>query len=460
MAALPWSNLKPEPTESSAQSYERMRQRELALSRLLIFYIVSGLLFMLLPGTFLGVWNLIAISGRRASESVSPAWIQAHGHAQVLGWIGSFILGIGYYSIPKLRRGARPFALATAWVTAGLWMAGVLLRWLSNVYLWHWRVLLPLSGAMELAAFLIFFRAVSQHKPQARSSNERAQLDPWIFVVITGATGLLLTLVLNLGAGIWLAVKGSSPAFPQAFDQRFLVLAAWGFMVPFVWGFSAKWVSTFLGTRIPWNRGLAVATGVLVGGVIFGLSGWFLLSMLAVFAAAWLAVAALGIFSPCVKPAKTQGVHASFPYFLRAAYIWLLIAGGLGIWAAMAPNPYGIWGASRHALTVGFVSSMVFCVGQRILPAFSGMRVLYSPKLMFAGLLLLTVGCTLRVSGEVLAYQEILPRAWSWLPYSAVLELSAVTLFAVNLVVTFLHKPAVQARLTYIQRQQPAESLK
>ena len=437
-----------------------MRQRELALSRLLMFYIVAGLIFMLLPGTFLGVWNLIAISGRRAAESISPAWIQAHGHAQVLGWIGSFILGIGYYSIPKLRRGAQPFALGSAWLTAALWMTGVLLRWFSNVYLWHWRVLLPLSAAMELAAFLIFFRAVSQHKPETKSNGERPKLEPWIFIVITGAIGLLLTLTLNLGAGIWLALKGSTPAFPQAFDQRFLVLAAWGFMVPFVWGFSAKWLPTFLGSRNPSNRCLALATGLLVTGVIFGLSGWFLLSMLTVSVASSLSLVALRIFSPTVKPAKTQGVHPSFPYFLRAAYIWLLVAGALGIWAAAAANPSGIWGASRHALTVGFVSCMVFCVGQRILPAFSGMRLLYSPKWMFAGLLLLTCGCTLRVSGEVLAYQEILPRAWSWLPYSAVLELSAVTLFAANLIVTFLHKPAVQARLTYIQRQAPAVSLK
>jgi uncharacterized protein involved in response to NO len=61
-------------------------------------------------GTFLGVWNLLAISSHRSIETVSPAWIQAHGHAQVFGWIGSFILGIGFYSIPKLRR-LEPFAL-------------------------------------------------------------------------------------------------------------------------------------------------------------------------------------------------------------------------------------------------------------------------------------------------------------------------------------------------------------
>lgn len=34
------------------------------LSRLLMTYIITGLVFMLLPGTFLGVWNLTTISSR------------------------------------------------------------------------------------------------------------------------------------------------------------------------------------------------------------------------------------------------------------------------------------------------------------------------------------------------------------------------------------------------------------
>lgn len=79
------------------------------------------------------------------------------------------------------------------------------------------------------------------------------------------------------------------------------------------------------------------------------------------------------------------------------------------------------------------------------------MRLLFSSTLMFAGLFLLTCGCALRVSGEVLAYQDILPAAWAWLPYSAVLELLAVTLFAVKLIVTFTQKPASHARLTQIR---------
>ena len=52
---------------------------------------------------------------------------------------------------------------------------------------------------------------------------------------------------------------------------------------------------------------------------------------------------------------------------------------------------------------------------------------------MFAGLLLLTIGCTLRVSSEVLAYQGYANWAWSVLPISALLELAGITAFATNI---------------------------
>ena len=61
---------------------------------------------------------------------------------------------------------------------------------------------------------------------------------------------------------------------------------------------------------------------------------------------------------------------------------------------------------------------------------------------MLAGLLLLSVGCTLRVSSEVLAYQGYAPWAWSVLPGSALLELAGLTAFAINILGTFLLEPS------------------
>ena len=94
---------------------------------------------------------------------------------------------------------------------------------------------------------------------------------------------------------------------------------------------------------------------------------------------------------------------------------------------------------------------MVFSIGQRVLPAFSGMKILFSPKLMFAGLVLLSLGCVMRVSGEVLAYQSLLVAAWTWLPYSAALELGAF--FAFNLLATFL-SDAPSSQVLAMRRKQ------
>jgi hypothetical protein len=118
------------------------------------------------------------------------------------------------------------------------------------------------------------------------------------------------------------------------------------------------------------------------------------------------------------------------------------VAATLSLAAALGDREGGIWGASRHALTVGFLSTMVFAIGQRILPAFCGMRILFSKNLMFASLALLNLGCALRIGSEIPAYEGYLHQAWAVLPVSAVVELTAVTLFAANLVLTFLRSPA------------------
>ncbi|HUJ31148.1 MAG TPA: NnrS family protein [Candidatus Acidoferrum sp.] len=401
-------------------------------------FISSGLVFMLLPGTFLGVWNLLQISGRESVGSISPAWLQAHGHAQVFGWIGSFIFGIGFYSIPKLRGATKP-AFGAAWACWAMWTIGVAVRWTANVYGWQWRLLLPLSGVLELAAFLIFFRAVSRHRPEDSGKN---RLDPWIWVVVSASAGLMLVLVANLAASVYLALRGASPALPHVLDQRYLVLVAWGFLVPFVWGFSAKWMPVFLGLKAVRPRLLLSAVIVNLAGVGLTLAGWGSGATVLFVASSAMAIAALRMFEPARQEPKTRGIHRSFPFFVRMAYGWLLAAALLGVGAALWDSSGGIWGASRHALTVGFVAVMVLCVGQRILPAFAGMRLLWSTRLMFAGLALLTSGCTLRVCSEVLAYQGYANWAWGVLPVSAVLELAGITAFAINIFGTFILEPS------------------
>jgi uncharacterized protein involved in response to NO len=357
-------------------------ETEIALQRMVTVYVLTGLLFLGLPGTFLGVWNLVSISGRHSLAGLSQAWLQAHGHAQIFGWIGTFIIGIGYYSLSKMG-GLMPVAVTRAWTSWAVWTAGVSLRWAANVTEYHWRVLLPLSAALQLIAFLIFFATVSRHKSRSAPAK-RAAIETWMKLVIASTVALLLALLLNQVETVVLASTGAHPEIPHWLDQRYLFLAAWGFPVLAVWGFNARWLPVFLGLREPSSGGLIAALAVSGCGIGSALFGQFRIATVLLLSASILATIALGVFARPAKPAKTLGVSPSFPAFVRGAYVWLLIAAALGVYAAQADAHGGIWGASRHALTVGFLSTMVFAIGQRVLPAFCGMRVLYSKGLMWA----------------------------------------------------------------------------
>src|SRR5215471_21414945 len=127
---------------------------ERRLARLLAAFVISGLFYMMLPGTLLGVWNLVGISSQHELAAVSTAWIQAHGHAQFFGWVGTFIFGISLYALPKFR-GALCRSIPLGWVIWLMWAAGIGLRWFAGVqsrlYLWEFR----LSGALELTAAVL-----------------------------------------------------------------------------------------------------------------------------------------------------------------------------------------------------------------------------------------------------------------------------------------------------------------
>ena len=412
---------------------------ETALQRMVTIYIVTGLLFLLLPGTFLGVWNLVSISGQHALGGLSHTWLQAHGHAQIFGWLGTFTIGIGYYSLSKMG-GLKPVAVSRGWTSWALWTGGVSLRWMANVTEFQWRILLPLSAAFQLVAFLIFFATVSRHKAQPVSAKQ-APIETWMKLVIAATVAFLVALLVNQIETVVLASTAAHPEIPHWLDQRYLFLAASGFPVLAVWGFNARWLPVFLGLREPSSGGLLAALMISVAALGASSFGYLRIATLLLFVASIIATSALRIFARPLKQAKTLGVSPSFPAFVRGSYIWLLIAAALSVYAAIADTNGGIWGASRHALTVGFLSTMVFAIGQRVLPAFCGMRLLYSKGLMGASLALLNLGCLLRVASEIPAYEANLQAAWRILPISAVTELTAVTLFALNLGITLLLPP-------------------
>ena len=270
-------------------------------------------------------------------------------------------------------------------------------------------------------------------------------METWMKLVTASTLAFLLVLLMNQVETIVLATSSTHPEIPHWLDQRYLFLAVWGFPVLAVWGFNARWLPVFVGSREPSSNVLLASLAACLAGIGAALSGWFLVATLLLLLASVLAAHGLKVFERACKPAKTLGVSAAFPHIIRGAYVWLLIAAALGVYASLADSSGGIWGASRHSLSVGFLATMVFAIGQRVLPAFCGMRQLYSRSLMFASLAVLHLGGLLRVASEVPAYESGLAVAWSILPISAVFELTGVGLFALNLGVTLVLPPPRQA---------------
>lgn len=412
------------PANYADPSPERQAARALAA------FILAGLAFLALPGTFLGVWNLIIISERRAATAASAAWIQAHGHAQLFGWVGSFILGISLYVLPKFR--GRPLKnFGVVWTIWGLWTAGVAWRWWVGIGAREWRVGLVGSAILELAAYVLTQRVLVFSG--GRSRKKPNDLGSWLGICGFGALGVAL--ILNLGVCVQAALRGIAPVFPPQWDRTFLLIALWGFVVPMAWGYSTRFVTIFLGLETPIHRAARWLSIGIVALVIAALARQFLLSDLLALALTVCAIWAVRIFHASARPAKLIDVYRRYPVFIRLAYVWLAAGAALGLAADLAPRITGLGGASRHAITVGFIATLIFALAPRILPSFLNGRKLYSTRIMAVSLWLLTAGCFLRVLSEAVAYSSG-GRLWSVLPFSAFLELAAVLAFVVNMAAT------------------------
>ena len=129
-------------------------------------------------------------------------------------------------------------------------------------------------------------------------------------------------------------LRGTSPEVPADFDQSFLVLQTWGFLVPFVWGFSAKWLPVFLGLRPVRGRVLLLAVALNSAGVMAAMMGMDAIGWALVIRRNHGRGSGPRLRRAYTAAAQGEGAHPSFPVFVRIAYGWAIVAAGLGIWAS------------------------------------------------------------------------------------------------------------------------------
>jgi uncharacterized protein involved in response to NO len=392
-------------------------------------FIFAALAVALTAGFGLGVVNLTRIVSAESYYAISGVLKQIHGHAQLFGWVGLFIMGVAFHAVPRMKM--QP--LNPAWAPGLcliLMVTGILLRVFSQPFAGNivGGTSLLLSGALELAGiglFLWTMGRVMAGSQQGRESYEKYiwASAGWLAVIAIGNFLITLQMFRNGWVGV------------PAVNNALLIHAGFfGFIANMIFAFSLRVLPHFLGLRHT-KVWAADAAFVLWNVAIFLRYPHDTLAKVATTLetiAAVLFVYALGIFAKRRAKIEIQGVDNTFSWFIVLGYVWLLITAATPFHADI----FRLSASSRHLMALGFITPIMFGVAYRVLPIFNGVN-LHSAALMRVSFWLLAAGSTLSLS---MAFNTAYQTKWSYLWSGAAgwLVLAAVVLFAWNLGKTLL----------------------
>ena len=315
------------------------------------------------------------------------AMAQAHGQVQLLGWAGLFAMGMAYRLMPRFsgRPLAFPFLQKWSW---GALVASLLLRMAAQpaeVGVQQ-QTFLILSGALGLGAALAFAAVVFGTLLHRHS---RAEATGYFFVA--AAAAFVVQAAVEL-ADVSLMAQRDENVVRYLENDALLFLQVYGFLLMLIMGVGTRAVPTFSGLPRP-NVALKLLClsycAVVVAYVTSDLwraTGSSSVALVRTEDAALVALAPVfvtavwltGIF----RPAAIRLRPASQPHlwFLRSAFAWLLVAGGLAAYYGGrgvidgAPTSTFAADAIRHSISVGVVTAMVMGMSMLVLPEHAARR--------------------------------------------------------------------------------------
>lgn len=427
----------------------------------------AGVAIVLTVGCLWGAINLLQIAlGRSFLQLRLLSSIHAHAHAMIFGWVGMFVMGFAYQSFPRFKNTTlwRPglanlsFYLLAAGILAGM-AADMLLP--ATVSL----VLGALSGAAEISAVVLFMVVLYR---TARQSIEPH--NPYEKFMASAFVWFLLGTILE---SVFFFAKATAHSEHGLIMRIALIdgplrdIQLLGFAALIIAGVSQRFVPHVYALGKPVHDRQTLIFWLINGSLILNIASYVLLLTTHNFYSAiglelayllmplWAALLAiqLGVFRKPSQPDRTFK-------FVRAAYVWLLIA------CAMMPffPLYGTlthqvfahtyMGSHRHAFTVGFISMMILGVSSRVVPILAGVD---SKKMnsLWAPFVLLNVGCAGRVLLQVLT--DFVPGiAYPLIGFTGFIELTALAWWGIELWRTMNLAQTVRSKLPTIPFPLPA----
>src|SRR5512135_1523348 len=384
-------------------------------------YFLGGILLALTAGATWGAWLLWTIAVNGSFRSPSLHSINAHGEAQIFGWVGLFIMGFAYQAFPRLWHTALAAPRLAAWAFV-LMIAGLIVRTTGIATAEAWSLAPPAAlagGALQVAAVLIFTGQIL-----TTFAHSGAKVEPYVGFVIASLAWFGASSVVSIWH-TWNTMTARSPDallwYVATYQSPLRDLQIHGLALFMILGVSIRMLPALyevprVADQRAW-RALALLVAAVLGEVaLFLLSRW---TGNPCFAAclplpwAMLAAGSAMIVLPW-RPWRPFPVHDRSAKFVRAAYAWLALSlvmlslspayqyayqhfsGASGV-----PSSHAYQGAIRHAITVGFISLMIMGFAAKVVPTLNGV----DPRMLSAlrgPFLLVNVGCLLRVVMQTL----------------------------------------------------------
>jgi hypothetical protein len=150
---------------------------------------------------------------------------------------------------------------------------------------------------------------------------------------------------------------------------------------------------------------------------------------------------------------RQGGLHGYVATALLSGYIWLAVAGVIGMTAVALPGGPGflvagpIYDAAIHAFTVGFVLGMILGHGPLIFPAVLGIPITFR-RLFYLPLFVLNAGLLLRLTGDLSGWRT----AQIWGGTANVVALLLFLLTMIGTVVGGVTQSIIRPRMSHIRR--------
>jgi hypothetical protein len=387
-----------------------------------------------------GVLLLLRIARGIDYAAAPGASAHVHGLAQLWGWVTLFVFAVALHLLRQDTK--RPAPAWTEHAAAGLILAALLALFAGladPVRHAVPRIDLAASATLLAAAIVLGLAVVGSLRGRTRSQRTHGFLFlvAWLWVW----AGTDLALRLHHGGG-----GGGDPVLPESARRLLIALPVLGLATNAIYGFGIRLLPGLLNIGNLRPRFLTAAPVLHNVGLCLFLTPPRTLR--ATGAALMLAASLsylVGMDALRSKPARPiYGVDVRGHILIRAAFFWLVVGLSMILAEQLAPAlPHAYGGAWRHALTVGFITTMILGVGQRIVPVFIR-QPLASSRLMLAGAALIIAGNAGRV---VLELATIGGRPWTFrlMGATGVLELTALVLFALNLALTVRRRRHVYA---------------